>query len=259
MFQNHLFQLLSLVAMEPPVRCDGQSLRDHKADVLKAIIPIDPMQLGDVAVRGQYGSGDVDGEKVPGYRQELERDKISTNSGTETFAALKLMIDNWRWADVPFYIRSGKRMPKKLTEIVIQFKRVPHMFFQLSPQDEIEPNMLTIRIQPNEGISLKLAAKAPGPEMQINQVHMDFSYGVEFGDKPATAYETLLLDAMKGDATLFNRADAVELAWEVLEPILDTWEATKQFARFPNYPAGTWGPREADALLTKDGRSWKNG
>ncbi len=256
MFQNHLIQLMALVAMDPPVRYDGRSVRDRKADVLRAIVPLDPENLGDVAVRGQYGPGEIDGVKMPGYRQE---DLVDPNSCTETFAALKLVVDTWRWADVPFYLRSGKRMPKKLTEIAIQFKRVPHLFFQSSPQDEIEPNVLTIQIQPDEGISLKLGAKQPGPEMHIRQVKMEFSYGEAFGITPATAYETLLLDAMEGDPTLFNRGDAVELSWEVLAPILETWEATRQYTHFPNYAAGTWGPTAADTLLAKDGRSWKNG
>ncbi len=256
MFQNHLMQLLSLVAMEPPVRNDPESVRDHKTDVLKAVVPFDPEQLGDVAVRGQYGAGVVDGEPVIGYRQEED---VAPDSTTETYAALRLQIDNWRWADVPFFIRSGKRLPKKLTEIIVQFKRAPHMFFPRSAYNQIEPNQLVIRIQPDEGISLRLGAKMPGPEMYVQQVMMNFSYSGAFGEYPATAYETLLLDAMQGDPTLFNRNDSVELAWEVLSPILDTWAATRSFTHFPNYAAGTWGPESADALLARDGRVWKNG
>ena len=256
MFQNHLLQLMALVAMDPPVHYDGRSVRDRKADVLRAIVPIDPEKLGDVAVRGQYGPGAIDGSPVPGYRQE---DGVGPNSYTETFVALKLMVDNWRWADVPFYLRSGKRMPKRSAQISIQFKRVPHMFFNMSDHTSIEPNVLTIRIQPDEGISLKVGAKIPGPEMQIQQVKMEFSYGETFGTHPATAYETLLLDAMLGDPTLFNRSDAVEHSWEVLAPILGTWEATRTFTHFPNYAAGEWGPAAADALLEKDGRFWRNG
>lgn len=255
MFQNHLMQLMALVAMDPPVRYDGRSVRDRKADVLRAIVPIDPENLGDVAVRGQYGAGDIHNMKVPGYREE---EGVASDSCTETYAALKLVVDNWRWADVPFYLRSGKRLHSKLTEIAIQFKRVPHMFFQLSPEDQIEPNVLSIRIQPDEGISLKLGAKLPGPEMHIRQVQMDFSYGEAFGINPATAYETLLLDAMHGDPTLFNRSDAVELSWQVLAPVLETWQATRPFTQFPNYAAGSWGPAAADALLARDGRAWKN-
>jgi glucose-6-phosphate 1-dehydrogenase len=256
MFQNHLLQLMALIAMDPPVRSGGSSVRDRKADVLRAIVPINPENLAEVAVRGQYGPGAIDGGTVPGYGQEED---VAPESHTETYAALKLIVDNWRWADVPFYIRSGKRLAKKLTEINIQFKRVPHLFFEQSPQHEIEPNMLTIRIQPDEGIRLKLGAKMPGPEMYIRQVYMDFIYGEAFGAAPATAYETLLLDAMQGDSTLFNRSDAVELAWEVLAPVLETWEATRHFTHFPNYAAGSWGPDAADALLAKDGRSWRNG
>lgn len=256
MFQNHLLQLMALVAMDPPVRCDQQSVRDRKADVLRAIIPINPESLADAAVRGQYGPGEMDGAPVAGYHEEPD---VAPNSHTETFAALRLKIDNWRWADVPFYIRSGKRMPNKLTEINIQFKRVPHMFFQQTALDQIEPNVITIRIQPDEGIRLKLGAKVPGPEMHIRQVYMDFTYGEAFGTTPATAYETLLLDAMQGDTTLFNRSDAVELAWEVLAPVLETWEATRNYTHFPNYAAGTWGPEAADELLAKDGRAWRNG
>ncbi len=256
MFQNHLFQLLTLVAMEPPARLGDQSVRDRKSDVLKAIVPLDPEQLGDVAVRGQYGPGIIDGIPVPGYREEPD---VSPSSATETFAALKLYVDNWRWGDVPFYLRSGKRLAKKVTEIVVVFKRVPHAAFGRTPRgDGIEQNRLVLRIQPDEGISLHLGAKAPGPAMVIRQVDMDFSYESAFGSAPATAYETLLLDALEGDLTLFNRSDAVELAWQVLEPVLDTWEATRQFTTFPNYAAGSWGPEAADLLLTRDGRAWHN-
>jgi glucose-6-phosphate 1-dehydrogenase len=254
MFQNHLLQLMALLAMDPPVRYDGRSVRDRKADVLRSIVPINPENLAEAAVRGQYGPGTVNGLNVPGYREEPG---VSPTSNVETFAAMKLIVDNWRWADVPFYIRSGKRLPAKRTEIAIQFKRVPHLFFR-ETADQIEPNVLTIRVQPDEGISLKLGAKQPGPQMHIRQVKMDFSYGDAFGVNPETAYETLLLDAMQGDPTLFNRSDAVELAWEVLEPVLETWSATRPFHPFPNYAAGTWGPAAADALIARDGRAWKN-
>ena len=229
MFQNHLLQLMSLVAMEPPVRYAGQSVRDRKADVMRAVVPLNPENLGQSAVRGQYGPGKLDGQPVPGYRAEPD---IAPDSRTETYAALKLRIDNWRWADVPFYIRSGKRMPKKLTLIAIEFKRVPHLFFPRRQQGNLEPNVLMIRIQPDEGISLKLGAKMPGSKMFVRQMQMEFSYGASFGEFPATAYETLLLDAMEGDPTLFNRSDAVELAWEILEPIQATWQATRATA-FP--------------------------
>ncbi|HZP80400.1 MAG TPA: glucose-6-phosphate dehydrogenase, partial [Chthonomonadaceae bacterium] len=255
MFQNHLLQLLSIVAMDPPIRYSGSSVRDRKADVLKAIVPINPENLAETAVRGQYGPGVINDVSVPGYRQEPD---VKPDSNTETYVALKLFVDSWRWADVPFYLRSGKRMPRKSTEIIIQFKRVPHLFFHLTPEDQIEPNVLTMRIQPDEGISLRFGAKVPGPEMHIRQVQMNFSYTDAFKVEPATAYETLLLDAMQGDQTLFNRADAVETAWAVLEPLLEIWHATKPFQPFPNYGAGTWGPAAADALLARDGRAWRN-
>lgn len=255
MFQNHLLQLLSIVAMDPPVRYGGTSVRDRKADVMKSIVPINPEALADIAVRGQYGPGFVEGDNLAGYRQEKD---VDPNSKIETFVALKLFVDNWRWADVPFYLRSGKRMARKVTEIVIQFKRVPHLFFQMSPDDQMEPNLLIIRIQPDEGIALKFGAKLPGPEMHIRQVQMNFSYGDAFKVQPSTAYETLLLDAMEGDPTLFNRADAVETAWTVISPLIEIWQATKPFQPFPNYASGTWGPSAADALLARDGRAWRN-
>jgi glucose-6-phosphate 1-dehydrogenase len=255
MFQNHLFQLMALVAMEPPARHHGESARDRKADVFRAIVPITAAHLPEVAVRGQYAPGNITGQPVPGYREETG---VASDSGTETFAALKLMVDNWRWAGVPFYLRSGKRLPQKMTTIAIEFKRVPHLFFYDMPQDQIEPNVLTIRIQPDEGISLKLGARAPGPAMYIRQMLMNFSYGDAFGEFPATAYETLLLDAMQGDLTLFNRRDAVELSWQILEPVVESWEATRASTVFPDYAAGTWGPPLADALLARDGRTWKN-
>ncbi len=255
MFQNHLLQLLAIICMEPPVRYAGSSVRDRKADVLRAIVPINPENLSDMAVRGQYGPGIVDGANVPGYRHE---ENVNPNSNTETYAALKLYVDNWRWADVPFYIRSGKRMPAKVTEIVIQFKRVPHLFFSLGAGDQVDPNVIIMRLAPAEGITLRFGAKVPGPEMRLRQVQMDFSYSDAFQVQPATAYETLLLDAMIGDATLFNRADQVEVAWALLEPLLEIWTATKSYQPFPNYSAGTWGPAAADALLTRDGRAWRN-
>jgi glucose-6-phosphate 1-dehydrogenase len=255
MFQNHLLQLLSIVCMDPPVRYGGTSVRDRKADVLRSIVPINPENLSETAVRGQYGPGILNEQSVPGYRQE---DGVSPLSNTETYAALKLFVDNWRWADVPFYLRSGKRLLNKVTEIVIQFKRVPHLFFHLTPEDQMEANTLTMRIAPDEGISLRFGAKVPGPEMHLRQVQMNFNYADAFKVQPATAYETLLLDAMAGDATLFNRADQVELAWSVIEPLLDIWSATRPFQPFPNYAAGTWGPVAADALLARDGRSWRN-
>jgi len=255
MFQNHLLQLMALVAMEPPARDHGESTRDRKADVLRAIVPMKTSALADAAVRGQYGRGVVNGLHVPGYREESG---VAADSNTETFAALKLMVDNWRWAGVPFYLRSGKRLPQKLTAISIEFKRVPILFFHDRLQDQIEPNVLTIRIQPDEGIALKLGARAPGPAMYVRQMLMNFSYSDAFGEFPATAYETLLLDAMLGDLTLFNRRDAVDLSWQILEPVIESWRGAGDLASFPNYAAGTWGPAAADALLARDGRNWKN-
>jgi glucose-6-phosphate 1-dehydrogenase len=255
MFQNHLLQLMTIVAMEPPVRYGGTSVRDRKADVMKSIVPINPDRLGETAVRGQYGPGRMNDQNMPGYRQE---EGVNPLSNTETYVALKLMVDNWRWAEVPFYLRSGKRMPNKVTEIVIQFKSVPHSFFNLTPEDQMEPNLLTMRIAPDEGISLRFGAKVPGPDLHLRQVQMNFSYADAFKVVPATAYETLLLDAMKGDPTLFNRADQVEMAWSVIEPMIDIWAARGPFQPFPNYASGTWGPADADALLTRDGRAWRN-
>lgn len=250
MFQNHLFQLMALTAMEPPVRYQGQSVRGHKADVLRAVVPLKAETLAENAVRGQYALGRIAGQAVPGYRDEPD---VAPDSQTETFAALKLQIDNWRWADVPFYLRSGKRMPQKFSVIAIQFKRVPHLFFNMTDEDQIEPNVLTIRIQPDEGIALQMGAKMPGPEMHIRQMQMNFSYAAAFGEFPATAYETLLLDAMHGDSTLFNRSDAVELSWQILAPLLDCPPPVVSYA------AGTWGPDAAAALLARDGRVWLNG
>lgn len=256
MFQNHLFQVMALVAMEPPVRYDGQSVRDHKADVLRSIVPITTENVALNAVRGQYGAGHIASTSVPAYRYEPD---VEPDSTTETFAALKLAVDNWRWAGVPFYLRSGKRLAQKLTEIAITFKRVPQQFFNLGQgHDLVEANVLTIRIQPDEGISLTLGAKAPGPEMVIRQMRMDFSYKTGFGDSRATAYETLLLDAMTGDSTLFNRYDSVELSWMILQPLLDAWSTNGQAWPLANYPAGSWGPVAADVLLARDGRQWRN-
>jgi glucose-6-phosphate 1-dehydrogenase len=255
MFQNHLLQLMALIAMEPPVRYSSHSVRDRKADALRATLPIRRDHLDEAAVRGQYGPGRVDGAELPGYRQEPE---VAPDSSTETFAALKLTMDNWRWANVPFYLRSGKRMARKLTMVTIEFKRVPHLFFHQTAHDQIEPNVLTIRIQPDEGISLSLGAKAPGPKMHVRQMQMEFSYGEAFGEFPATAYETLLLDGMHGDPTLFTRNDAVELSWQILEPLLEVWQATPTAGAFPNYSAGEWGPSAAAALLADDSRAWRN-
>jgi len=253
MIQNHVLQLLSLVAMEPPATFEAAATRDEKAKVLRAMRPIPIDRVPDYAVRGQYIEGYVGGKKVPAYRSEP---KVSPISTTETYAAFKFFIDNWRWADVPFYLRSGKRLAKRVSEISIQFRRVPHVLFRGAGAEGIEPNVLSIRIQPNEGISLKMCAKLPGTTMQIRPVEMEFRYGESFGAAPPTAYETLLLDCMLGDATLFNRDDGVELSWELVDPILERWQHDGDVG-LAFYPAGTWGPAEADAFIERDGREWE--
>jgi glucose-6-phosphate 1-dehydrogenase len=253
MIQNHVLQLLSLVAMEPPAAFAAAAVRDEKAKLLRSIRPIPRDRVEEFAVRGQYSEGWVGGRKVPAYRSEP---KVSPSSTTETYGALKLYVDNWRWADVPFYLRSGKRLPKRVSEISIQFRRVPHLLFRGAGAEGIAPNILSLRIQPNEGITLKFCAKYPGTTMQIRPVQMEFRYGESFGMVPPTAYETLLLDCMLGDATLFNRDDAVELSWELVDPILDRWreDGPKGLAF---YQCGTWGPAEADGFIERDGRSWQ--
>ncbi len=253
MIQNHVMQLLSLVAMEPPATFDAAAVRDEKAKVLRSIRPIPLDRVKEFPLRAQYAEGFVGGRKVPAYRAEP---KVSPASTTETFAALKLYVDNWRWADVPFYVRSGKRLAKRVSEISIQFRRVPHLLFQGSLTDSIEPNVLSLRIQPDEGISLKFSAKLPGTTMQIRPVKMDFRYGESFGATPPTAYETLLLDCMLGDNTLFNRDDAVEISWELVTPVLERWrnDGPKGLGL---YEAGSWGPPEADAFIERDGRRWQ--
>ncbi len=252
MVQNHMMQLLSLVTMEPPATFEATAVHDEKTKVMRAIRPMTLEQLEQFAVRGQYAAGWVGGQKVPAYRLESN---VSPTSTTETYAALKFYIDDWRWADVPFYLRSGKRLAKRVSEIAIQFRRVPHLLFRGAVTDSIEPNVLSLRIQPNEGISLKFSAKFPATTMQIRPVKMDFRYAESFGVKFSTAYETLLLDCMLGDRTLFNREDAVELAWELLTPILTRWreDGPKGLA---SYEAGGWGPAEADDLIERDGRRW---
>ena len=253
MVQNHLLQLLCLVGMEPPVRLNAEAVRDEKAKVLAAIRPYSPDEIDKWTARGQYGPGVVGGDQVPGYRQEPG---VAPDSNVETYAAVELRLDNWRFADVPFYLRAGKRMPRRLTEIAIQFKCAPHLLFQGSARSRIEPNRLVIRIQPDEGISLRFGVKAPGPGIRIHAHEMDFDYGSAFGTEPPEAYERLLLDCLRGDPTLFARADWVEAAWEIVTPILQRWEETPP-GDFPNYPAGTWGPTCADQLLENEGNTWR--
>jgi glucose-6-phosphate 1-dehydrogenase len=255
MVPNHLFQLLSLVAMEPPSSFDADAVRNEKSKLLKAVQPFTPEDVLTRTVRGQYDAGATsEGEAVVAYRAEPDVDPVST---IETFVALKLNVDNWRWAEVPFYLRTGKRMPTRLTEVVIQFRRVPFLLFRDTSIEHVSRNQLVIRIQPDEGITLRFGVKLPGPSVSLGSVDMDFNYADYFGTGPTTGYETLLYDCMLGDATLFQRADGVELGWEVAQPILDVWAALPA-RNFPNYAAGSWGPVDADQLLSRDGRSWRN-
>ncbi len=251
MIQNHVFQVTSLIAMEPPASLSANSVRDEKFKAMQSVRPLPADKIDQFAIRGQYGPGTVLGDTVPGYRQEAG---VNPSSSTETFAALKLYFDNWRWAGVPFYLRSGKRLQKHITEIAIQFKDVPHRLFTDSDAP-LQPNVLIIRVQPNEGITLRFGAKLPGQAMRIRSVNMDFRYGSSFGVKSPEAYERLLLDCMLGDSTLYARRDMVERGWEIVAPILDAWK--KPAEDFPNYEAGTWGPQVAFALTEGDGRSWR--
>jgi glucose-6-phosphate 1-dehydrogenase len=250
--QNHVMELLSFVAMEPPVSFEASAVRAEKVKVWKAIPKIHPADT----VRGQYGPGIVDGKQVPGYRQE---DRVHPRSQTETYAAIRLEIENWRWAGVPFYIRAGKRLAKRVTEITIQFKQPPLLLFKDAEGkggEGIKPNVLSMRIQPDEGISLRFGAKIPGPSMTIGPVDMDFSYAEAFGKSSANGYERLLLDAMFGDATLFAHRDGVEATWSLMTPILESW-AKDPIRDLPNYAAGTWGPPAADVMMKSDGRKWR--
>ncbi len=254
MVQNHMLQLLSLTAMEPPVSFEANAVRDEKVKVLHAIPPLPLDQVRKNTVRAQYGPGWVHGQLVPGYTQEPG---VSPTSLTETFVALKLEVDNWRWAGVPFYLRSGKRLAKRVSEIDIGFKRPPFMLFKNTDVTELQPNVLSIRIQPDEGISLRFGVKVPGSAMRIQGVNMEFQYGSAFAGEAPEAYERLLLDCMLGDSTLFTRRDEVEAAWGIITSILEGWQA-QRIAHLPLYPAGSWGPEAADALLAREGRSWRN-
>jgi glucose-6-phosphate 1-dehydrogenase len=252
MVPNHLFQLVTLTAMEPPISFAADAVRDEQAKILHAIQPILPEDVLNRTVRGQYGTGKAANEQLAPYRSEFE---VASDSGTETFVAMKLLIDNWRWADVPFYLRTGKRLASRTTEIAIQFKRAPFILFRNTPVERLTANRLVIHLQPREGISLRFGAKVPGPVVQLGAVDMDFDYADYFGSTPSTGYERLLYDCMCGDATLFQRADMVEAGWRVVAPVQDVWKALPPRA-FPNYPAGSWGPKEADELLERDGRTW---
>jgi glucose-6-phosphate 1-dehydrogenase len=246
--QNHLLQLLCITAMEPPIDFTADSVRNEKVKVLKALHTPGPKHV----VRGQYGPGYNEGEEVPGYREE---DGVAPDSQTETFVAAKLYVDSWRWADTPFYIRTGKRLPRRETTIAIQFKRAPHPPFELDSADELRPNVLVIHIQPDEGVSVGIGAKVPGQGMTIRTVNMDFLYGGAFRTGLPEAYERLILDCMLGDATLFTRADEVEEQWALVDAMVAPWR--RDVPGFPNYAAGTWGPPGSDELVRRDGRSWR--
>ncbi len=252
MIQNHLLQVLSLIAMEPPVWLDSNAIRDEKTKVARSIRPIKHEEVATAAVRGQYGPGAIAGEPVPGYREEGQVDPASN---TPTYAAIRLFVDNWRWARVPFYLRTGKRLPRKVTEVAIQFKRAPHLLFRQDAGILSDPNVLIVRIQPDEGITLRFKAKIPGQAIRIRNVNMDFDYGSSFGRSSPPAYERLLLDALIGDATLFTRGDMVEASWRLVMPLLEVWEESP--ADFPNYEAGSWGPEEANSWIARDRHRWR--
>ncbi len=253
MLQNHLMQLFCLTAMEPPSSLDADSIRNEKVKVVQSTRLSDPTNLDMCAIRGQYAAGWMKGKQVPGYRQEPG---VSPESITPTYVAMKLVVDNWRWQGVPFYLRTGKRLPKKVTEIAIQFRDVPFLIFQ-SAAKQASPNVLTMRLQPNEGISLRFEAKMPGAELRTRSVDMDFNYGSTFGMTTSDAYSRLLLDCMMGDQTLFTRADEVEAAWRVVTPALSAWELPADPSTVPQYEAGTWEPTEAELLINRDGRRWR--
>lgn len=252
MIQNHLLQVFCLIAMEPPVSFSDNEIRNKKVDVLHAIRPISSESVNQFTARGQYGNGWIEGKRVQAYRDEPG---VDDHSNIETYAALKLFVDNWRWQDVPFYLRTGKRLPGKASEVSIQFRPVPHQSFPVSALGAWQPNRLAIQIQPDEGILLRFQAKRPGPQIRLSPVDMHFTYQEAFQTTPPEAYETLLLDIMLGDATLFMRDDQVEAAWSVVTPVLEGWSAVEP-EDFPNYRAGTWGPESAQMLIAKDGRSW---
>ncbi|HKM79424.1 MAG TPA: glucose-6-phosphate dehydrogenase [Candidatus Acidoferrum sp.] len=251
MIQSHVLQLTSLMAVEPPASFDATAVRNEKLKVLQSIRPFNLEMVAQSVVRGQYAPGRAGEKALAGYCDEPG---VNPHSRTETFVAMRLLIDNWRWAGVPFYLRTGKRLAKRSTEIMIQFKRAPHIVFR---EREVEPNRLVLNIQPEEGISFSFGAKRPGTEMSIGNVTMNFSYREGFGGASRSAYATLLNDCLRGDATLFDRGDSVEAAWSLVDPVLDVWSAAKSLS-VPQYPAGTWGPRESEQLLEREGRQWYN-
>jgi glucose-6-phosphate 1-dehydrogenase len=253
MIQNHMLQLVCLTAMEPPWSLDADVVRDAKLEVLRALRPMEVRDVEQRVVRAQYGPGHYGEEEVRGYRRE---EGVPPDSMVETFVALKLYIDNWRWAGVPFYLRTGKRMPERASEIAIQFKRVPQILFNTNPHKQLVPNVLSLHVQPEEGITFEITSKLPGPKVNIAPVELDFRYGTTFGKISQEAYERLLLDVMDGDATLFMRRDAIEQSWQWVTPILKAWKQSKTHW-MPEYRAGTWGPPEADKLIQLDGREWR--
>ena len=254
MVPNHIFQLITLTAMEPPISFDADAVHDEQIKVLRAIQPFSPERVLDHAVRGQYGEGMIGGKHTAAYRAEPN---CAQDSQTPTYVAMALQIDSWRWAGVPFYLRTGKRMTKRVTQVVIRFRKPPLVLFRKTSVATVAPNELVINIQPDEGISLSFEAKVPGPVVRLGAVNMDFQYSDYFGTTPSTGYETLIYDCMMGDPTLFQRADMVEAGWAVVQPILDVWKALPP-RDFPNYAAGSWGPAQADELLHRDGREWRD-
>lgn len=252
--QNHIMQVLCLTAMEPPVSFDADSIRDEKVKVLRAIPLLSPEEVAAQTVRGQYTAGVVNGQAVPGYKEEKG---VKPDSSTETYIALKLFIENWRWEDVPFYIRTGKHLPKRSTEVTIQFKRVPHLLYKPSETLGLVPNRLTMRIQPDEGVSLKIGAKVPGAVRHLSSVDMSFSYNSAFGIQSPEAYERLIADCMLGDSTLFIRRDEIEASWKIIDSVTNAWPQMPSENVHP-YAAGSWGPKEADELIERDGRAWDN-
>ncbi|HJX82873.1 MAG TPA: glucose-6-phosphate dehydrogenase, partial [Candidatus Angelobacter sp.] len=253
MVPNHLFQLVSLTAMEPPISFGPDAVHDEQSKVLHAIQPFSAEDVLHHAVRGQYGDGAMNNERVPGYRSE---EGVPADSQTETFVALKFMIDSWRWAGVPFYLRTGKRLATRHTEIAIHFKCAPFVLFRDTPVENLESNELVLHLAPDEGISLRFGAKIPGAQMKVGPVEMNFNYSDYFGTNANTGYEVLLYDGIMGDQTLYQRADMVEAGWAAVDPILHVWKS--QPARdFPNYAAGSWGPQDADDIIKRDGRAWR--
>jgi glucose-6-phosphate 1-dehydrogenase len=250
--QNHVMQVLSLTLMEPPGSIDSQGIRDEKVKALRSVVIPTPEQVRTDVIRAQYDSGWSEGKAVPAYREEPD---VDPNSQTETYVAMKLEVDNWRWAGVPIYIRTGKRLPKRVTEVALQFHDVPHLAFGKAESRDLRPNALVLRIQPDEGVALRFGAKVPGQAFNVRDVLMDMSYGSAFMEDPPEAYERLLLDAMVGDPTLFIRSDEVDQAWQIVDPILDAWQG--RAVPLAGYAAGTWGPRQADQLIERDGRQWR--